>query len=300
MSAKLYATPAAFDRALKDVAKNCGGDTGAVYRQALRDRFLCRVFYGGNNSFVLKGGSGLLARVANARATRDVDFSTQGNANTQETIEEMKRIASIDLGDWCNFRLIASEETKDENGYSRLLKLKFATFIGDTEKDPILIDISLDSSSTMPPEKITPANRIKVKGVITCDYLVYSLPDQMADKFCAITEVHEGRQSSRMKDLFDIVIYVTNETFGFGEVRNAVMNECSARKMEIPASFSSPSSWNERFKSFALKNGMVSEFANFKSANNLAKSFFDPVLTEELHPNSCWNPSALKWRVGRF
>ena len=183
---------------------------------------------------------------------------------------------------------------------SGLLKLKFATFIGDTEKDSILIDISLDSSSTMPPEKITPANRIKVKGVITCDYLVYSLPDQMADKFCAITEVHEGRQSSRMKDLFDIVIYVTNETFGFGEVRNAVMNECSARKMEIPASFSSPSSWNERFKSFALKNGMVSEFANFKSANNLAKSFFDPVLTEELHPNSCWNPSALKWRVGRF
>ena len=40
MSEKFYETPAAFDRALKDLAKNSAGDTGALYRQALRDRYL--------------------------------------------------------------------------------------------------------------------------------------------------------------------------------------------------------------------------------------------------------------------
>lgn len=295
MSEKFYSTPAAFDRALKDMAKSSNSDTGAVYRQALRDRFLCRVFYGDNQNFVLKGGSGLLARVANARATRDVDFSAQNNVTAQEAVAEMQRIASIDLGDWCDFRLSSCEETQDDNGYSRLLKLKFTTHIGATEKDPVLIDLSLDCSWTFPPEKITPANRINVKGVIACDYLVYSLPDQIADKFCAIIEIHNGFQSSRMKDLFDVVTYLTKETFAFQEVRAAIFNECHFRGMAIPTSFSSPVFWKDRFKNFAMKNGMCPEFASFKSADNLAKSFFDPVLKEEYPANARWNPSTLEW-----
>lgn len=297
MSEKFYETPAAFDRALKDLAKNSAWDTGALYRQALRDRFLCRVFYGGNANFVLKGGSGLLARVSNARATRDVDFASQVRVDSQTALEEMKRIASIDLDDWCNFRLLTSTETLDDNGYSRLLKLKFATLVGDIEKDPILIDLSLDCSSTLPPEKISPANRINIKGVTTCDYLVYSLPDQMADKFCAITEIYQGCQSSRMKDLFDVVTYLTNESFKFGEVKDAILNECSARKMKVPSSFTSPSLWKDRFPDFAKRNGLDSNFVSFESANNLAMSFFNSVLTDEFPSEAKWNPTTLEWNT---
>ena len=69
-----YQTPAEFDRALKRALRDVGGDPGAGYRQALRDRFLCRVFRGGRADLVLKGGSGMLARIPDARATRDIDF----------------------------------------------------------------------------------------------------------------------------------------------------------------------------------------------------------------------------------
>lgn len=60
---KAFATATEFDRALKCAVRESGGDPGAGYRQALRDRFLCRVFRGGNRDFVLKGGSGMLARI---------------------------------------------------------------------------------------------------------------------------------------------------------------------------------------------------------------------------------------------
>lgn len=56
-----------FDRALKKAAKSAGGNVGDKYRQALRDRFLCRVFSDPDGRFVLKGGSGLLARIPTAR-----------------------------------------------------------------------------------------------------------------------------------------------------------------------------------------------------------------------------------------
>lgn len=210
---KAYQTPAAFDRALKKAAK-ATSDPGEAYRQALRDRFLCRVFYNGNENFVLKGGSGMLARIPDARATKDLDFATCERINAFDALEEMRRIASIDLGDWCEFRLTKSEESMDENGYSRLLKLRFATFVGRDEKDPVLIDLSLDCNTTLPPERIVPANRLNVDGLENCDYLAYPLPDQLADKMCAIMELQPGGYpSSRMKDLVDVVTYATHECF---------------------------------------------------------------------------------------
>ena len=77
MTNGIYKTPAEFDRAIKQAASKAEGDTGERYRQALRDRFLCRVFSDSESRFILKGGSGMLARVPNARATRDADFATQ-------------------------------------------------------------------------------------------------------------------------------------------------------------------------------------------------------------------------------
>ena len=147
-----YSSPAAFDRALKRAIKESKREPGEAYRQALRDRFLCRVFAGGEERFVLKGGSGLLARIPDARSTRDLDFATNERISAKVAIGEMERLASIDLGDWCRFVLTKSSESFDENGYSRLLRLRFAAFIGPEEKDPVLIDLSLDCSTTQPPE----------------------------------------------------------------------------------------------------------------------------------------------------
>jgi len=60
--------------AQRDVrAKSFG--VGDLIRQATFDRFLCRVFSVQSPQFVLKGGTGMLARLSTSRATKDIDLS---------------------------------------------------------------------------------------------------------------------------------------------------------------------------------------------------------------------------------
>jgi hypothetical protein len=49
-------------------------DTGRAVSSFYFHRLLCRVFSGGNDLFVLKGGRAMLARTVDARATRDIDL----------------------------------------------------------------------------------------------------------------------------------------------------------------------------------------------------------------------------------
>lgn len=72
-----YRDAAQFDRAAKRAIRESGREAGSAYREMLRDRFLCRVFSGPGERFVLKGGSGLLARIPDARKTRDLDLAAR-------------------------------------------------------------------------------------------------------------------------------------------------------------------------------------------------------------------------------
>lgn len=210
-------------------------------------------------------------------------------------LADVERLASADLGDFVTFRLTRHEESLDENGYSRLLKLRYATFVGDEEKDPILIDLSLDCEPTCPPERLTPANRVAIGGVVVADYLAYPLPDQLADKLCAIMELQPGGwRSSRMKDLVDVVIYATHEDFRLSQLRRAVRSECAKRGMDVPERFAAPEDWRGRFPAFARRNGLRAELAGFEAATSLAAGFFGPALADE-PGESRWDHDSLAW-----
>lgn len=295
MTNSIYKTPAEFDRAVKKAASTAEGDTGERYRQALRDRFLCRVFSDSENRFILKGGSGMLARVPNARATRDADFATRKNESPDEIVNALNELLAVDMGDYCRFALTRREESKDDNGYSRLLKLRYATYIGDEEKDPVLVDLSLDCEVTLPPEKLTPANRLDVPGLEVQDYLVYSIEDQLADKLCAIVETHpRGWRSSRMKDLTDVVAYALTQSPSSDGLSAAIANECARRSMGVPQEFEAPGEWSTGYWSFALKTKTPEEYQSFDRSCSLASELFDPILKGQID-NMKWNPDALAW-----
>lgn len=290
-----FNSPAEFDRAVKRAVHAAGGDPGEGYRQALRDRFLCRVFSNPEGRYILKGGSGLLARIPGARSTRDLDFAARPRVSAEGALREMEDVAALDLGDFCRFVLTRHEEAMDENGYSRLLKLRFATYVGEQEKDPILIDLSLDCTPTLPPERMKPLNRIELDGLPCREYLLYALPDQLADKLCAVMERHPGGwPSSRMKDLVDIVFYASAERFELAQLALAVRAECGKREMDVPKEFKAPGEWRARFKTFATKNHVPSSFRDFDAASELASRFFGPALGES-RVRMIWDPQVLAW-----
>ena len=296
MTESFYKTPAEFDRAIKKAARKASGDTGERYRQALRDRFLCRVFSDPDKRFVLKGGSGMLARVPNARATRDTDFATRKKEAPDEIVNTLNMLLASDMEDFCRFTLTRQEELVDDNGYSRLLKLRYATYIGDEEKDPILVDLSLDCETTLPPEKLTPANRLDIPGIAVQDYFVYSVEDQLADKLCAIMEVHpSGWRSSRMKDLADIVVYALTQSPSANNLNATITHECTRRSMDMPQAFEAPNDWQTKYQSFAQKTETPEKYRSFEQASNLAAMLFNPIL-EGRAKDKRWNPSSLTWK----
>lgn len=75
-----------FDRAAKRSIKESWCDPGTAYREMLRDRFLCRVFDDTDGRFILKGGSGLLARTPNVRATKNIDFATSSRKSAETAL----------------------------------------------------------------------------------------------------------------------------------------------------------------------------------------------------------------------
>jgi hypothetical protein len=64
----------------KVAAKETGVSSHALLRRFVFDRFLARVFHEPNSPWVLKGGTAVLARVHDARTTKDVDLFHQANS----------------------------------------------------------------------------------------------------------------------------------------------------------------------------------------------------------------------------
>lgn len=126
---------------------------------------------------------------------------------------------------------------------------------------------------------------------------VYPLPDQLADKLCAIMETQPGGwPSSRMKDLVDVVYYATNVTLALKDLACAIECECRKRGMGVPSRFEAPAAWAGGFAAFAKKSGLPGEHSSFAAATTLASALFDPALGGSLaRENALWDSDSLRW-----
>ena len=106
-----YRTPAALEMAVKAAAKASPLDTNLAISGFNFYRLLCRVFSEKDRKFALKGGLSVLARTVDARATRDIDLLAQ-ETELGAAVEELRRLASVDLGDFMAFRFDKAEPIK--------------------------------------------------------------------------------------------------------------------------------------------------------------------------------------------
>lgn len=144
-----YASAKAVDDAIKQAAKNAAAadpPSASVtdrIRQAYFDRFLCRVFSEGDTSeWLLKGGTGMLARVPDGRSTKDVDLY-RADLTLDAALVELRRLASVDLGDHFRFEYATHEIISggDEQPYTDGYRVSFEIYIGTARKDRVKVDL---------------------------------------------------------------------------------------------------------------------------------------------------------------
>lgn len=293
-----YKSAAALEMAVKSAASASPMDTGRAVSAFYFHRLLCRVFAGGNGSFVLKGGRAMLARTVDARATRDIDLlSTEGSL--EDALEELVRLAGTDLGDFVTFEFAGSRPIKAEDEYRSGLSVGFVPMLGAKRMQPVSVDLVVDEVPLEGAERMAPADRIEVDGLETCDYLVYPVEAALADKLCALVETYGGRASSRVKDLVDIAVYaVTSEVDG-SRLQARLRRESAARHVCLGEAFGLPEAWGvsqaRQFAKLCQRTGLPGELRNIEAAAELAGKLLDPAIRGEADGKR-WNPKVHEWK----
>ena len=120
----------------------------------------------------------------------------------------------------------------------------------------------------------------------------------MADKLCALVETHDGRASSRVKDLVDIVICATTCLIGGEKLQQRLRRETAIRKIVLSRSFEVPESWDEshkrQFEKLCIQTGLPDSLKTLGAATQLARELFNPALAG-IADGMTWNPSTTTW-----
>ena len=130
------------------------------------------------------------------------------------------------------------------------------------------------------------------------EFTLYPLPDQVADKVCAMYERY-GRAaapSSRYRDLVDLVLIVVNLELDAGSTVTALTAEALRRGMSLPARLGVPGpEWVAGYRAVARDTTLPSELHEFPSALLVAGECFNPLLAREI-ATGVWEPQNRRWR----
>ncbi|RNL39491.1 hypothetical protein DMP08_11115 [Paraeggerthella hongkongensis] len=292
-----YSSPRALEMAVKEAARRSPMDTNRAIAGFYFHRLLCRVFSDLDSPFVLKGGLGVLARTTDARYTRDIDLTTS-SLDIDAAVEELKILASRDLDDFVSFAYVGCHPIKAEDEYREGRTVSFDVFLGAKRIRTVSVDLVTDEIDCGEPDRISPADRVELAGIASCDYLVYPAERAIADKVCGIVERHGDRPSSRVKDLVDIVVYARNVAFDYEALSSVLEKEISARKLALRRVFGVPLEWGDaqarQYRKLAEQAGIPDRFHDVSNAEALAKELIEPCLSGRMGLH-VWNTEALAW-----
>lgn len=294
-----YDSPAALEMAIKAAAAKSSAETGRAVTSFYFHRLLCRVFASENSTFILKGkgGQALLARTPEARATRDIDLlSLQSDIDT--ALSELIKLVETDLGDFITFEFAEARPFKVNEEYRSGISVRFTPILGAKRMQTIAIDLVVDDVDFEEPEIVSPAGRLQVDGLETRDYQVYPVENALADKLCALLEKHEGKPSSRVKDLVDIAVYARTCAIDGSKLQAVIKREASVRHIALPESFQIPEEWGQpqekQYEKMWLQTGLPESLKTVRGAVKLAEALLSPAVKMRLGKMT-WNPALLRW-----
>lgn len=299
MNQKSYNTPAALEMAVKAAARKSSQDTGKAIEAYYSGRLLERVFSEEVPRFVLKGGRSILARTTDARYTRDTDFLYKG-LDLDEALEALKQLAAQDLGDFLEFRFVSAVKIAEDQEYRDGYRVVFTPVLGGTKSmNDISIDLVVDQVSSSEADVITPVNRLHIEGLQVFDYHVYSVVSAVADKACATMELHSnGRESTRVRDLVDLVIYLTTETIDGTALTAQLIRQSKIRHLKNFDALAIPESWHgissRSFEKSANEANLPERFCKINEAEQFVKSCIDPAIAGQID-NMDWDCDLHTW-----
>lgn len=278
-----FASSAAFRRSVEDrlkaEAKATSRPLENVRREFVFQRLLALVFAADSTEWVLKGGGGLLMRLAGARFSKDLDLTHTSVQSREDAVEALRRAIEPQDGDHLTFTIAGQPKYSAEN---EVVTVTVRSATGVTEYVKFSIDVSTRLHMLAKPERVTPRQVVDVPGLPgSPEIVVYPISDQIADKVCAMYELHGSTNapSTRYRDLVDLVLIVRACDLNRGEITMTLQSEAARRSMTLPSRMSLPSpTWVSGYRQIARTSSLPKELHDAAYAVSFVSRFFDPLL----------------------
>jgi hypothetical protein len=205
--ARRYATIAAFEAALKIrlAARVTEHRTIQDLRKQLAfDRVLARLSHVAPDAWLLKGGVALEYRLERARATIDIDITTQ--VDLEKMMETLDAAAAVELSDYFALRLGERNKPVDEVDTYRFN----VTVLYENGRifEELKVDVSFADPWLGEPQELTAPPLLDFAGIAAATVRAIPIEQHLAEKIHAYTKRYGTRESTRVKDLVDMALLV--------------------------------------------------------------------------------------------
>lgn len=284
-----------FERALVDRIANAAAsspyEVPELRRQFAYGRLLARVFSSDPGRWVLKGGTGLLARIpGQARHSIDVDLYFVGELDA--ALGALREVVEVDLGDYFTFDI---ERGPNLSGVTAGSQLRVIAYLGDKDFERFRVDVVVIHTMTSEPEEIPPIEPVEIPGLRSVSYRAHPIHDQIADKHAAMQGTYAGQPSTRYRDLVDLVLIAKTQTVDAAALHTSLMSEHNRRGTNATAELSLPTdNWQEGYRKIA-KDVPDYEVIDADEAVAIVRRLVDPVLTGLT--SGTWDPERMEWKT---
>jgi hypothetical protein len=247
------------------------------------------------DAWVLKGGLALQLRLGNqARTTKDMDvLLTAPHDQSDDLHQALVRAALLDLGDWFQFE-VERPAAGTPAGPLGGVRFQVRGLLDGRRFETFHLDVGWGDPLVEPVETLTTPPLLAFAGIPPTAVPCYPLTQQVAEKVHAYTRPRATGQSSRVKDLIDILLIAELGKMDRQVLRQALEATFEARRTHKPPEHlpDPPPTWNAPFRRLAGETGL--DCQTLPDAAEAARRFLDPVLGSGA--SGVWDPVAWSWQ----
>ncbi len=290
-----YQSGSAFRRALEDrlLAQSQQASVSLVRLRKLVafDRFLARLMQAQPDAWILKGGLALQLRMGDrARTTKDMDVLLRlPRGEVQLALWEAAR---LDLGDWFTFVVRPATDALPGPGEGGLRFYVTARLDGRVFES-FHVDVGSGDPVIEPVEALLTPPLLAFAGIPPVTIPCYPLTQHLAEKVHAYVRPRATGESTRVKDLVDILLIAEHMSVEGPALLAAIRATFTAQGAgQPPASIPAPpATWSATFARLAQEVGL--SCTTLAAASEASRRFLEPVLRGVTL--GVWSPREQVW-----
>lgn len=208
-------------------------------------------------------------------------------------VEDFAAAQELALDDFFTFAARRTDAFDDADDF-RAIRFHVTAELAGRVFDQFVVDVGFADSISRTPDAIETSDLLSFAGIERIRVPALPLPQHIAEKVHAYTRKYgsSGRESTRPKDLVDMLLISRSERLDASALRKAIEVTFGQREQQpLPASLPPPpSSWKEPYRRLATE---VSVEPELDKAFAEAAAFLDPILAGRAV--GVWNPARRTW-----